>query len=209
MLISDRDFAVCRKSIDRIPNNSSPCDWRFLINESFSIYNGEILTKYRKVGYFHESDTSIRSGQLYDYGPGYDEAVSAPSSLQSILLRDFTTDVCLDLNIGIRRRNPNHWTNPCVRQQSDSCLHIIQASSIDPFCDTYNVGNLPVNRGIIHADKYPHPSWVDPSKNRPQDIYLPYRDGNAVIDNIVGDKEEFHVRFAENDYRFSFCKYSI
>ena len=176
-----------------------------LLNETSSLGRGKVLTRYKKVGYYSESDRDISSGALYDSGPGYDEAVGESSSLQRVLLRNFTTDICLDLNIGVRQRSANHWINPLERQPRDSCLHIVQANSIDPFLNSINRSNLPLNRGIIHADKYPHPSWISPQSRRPQNIFLPYRSVNdKIVDDLVRHKEEFCVRFENNDYKFSF-----
>ncbi len=207
MNISDNDFSRCRSIISTIPNNGIIHNKNFLINETYSINGGRVLTRYKKVGYFHENDQCISSGMLYDSGPGYDEAFGTFSQLQQILLRNISTDICLDLNIGIRRNNPLLWRNPIVGAlPQDSNLHIVQSNSIDPFYTPQNVMNLPRMRGIIHADKFPYPSWNSPSTNRPQDIFLPYYNGTVILDDIIGCKEEFHLRFVGNDYRFTFIK---
>lgn len=84
--------------------------------------------------------------------------------------------------------------------------YIVQSNSIDPFYNATNVSNLPRMRGVIHADKFPHPSWNAPNIIRPQDVFLPYHNDENVVDDIVGFKSEFHLRFIDNDYRFTFLQ---
>lgn len=206
-----RTLTQCARLVQRnVPNNNNLVAWKYLINETHTINGGSVLARYKKVGYFRENDNSIKNGALYDSGPGYDEAVLiGTNSLRDRLLRNISIDICLDLNIGIRSRGVNHWMNPSGTPLGDSRLHIIQSNSIDPFYNPVNRMNLPVNRGIIHVDKYPHPSWNVPGMvNRPQDIYFPYIDARTgdLKDDFLHYKSEFHLRIAESDYRFSFLK---
>jgi hypothetical protein len=215
-----RSLRACALEVNRrgVPNDGTLIDWEYLVNETHAINNGNVLTKYRKVGYFGESDSAIERGVLYDSGPGYDEAVlTGPHTLRDRLLRNISIDICLDLNLGIRRGGVNHWINPGVMAARDSSLHLIQSNSINPFydCDLnprlnlVNRRNLPHNRGILHVDKYPHPSWNIPGAvNRPQDVYLPYFDTAAgdIKDDFLCCKDEFHLRIVESDYRFSFLR---
>jgi hypothetical protein len=193
-----------------VHNDGTTYGWEYLVNETHAINNGNVLTKCKKVGYFMESDTAIERGVLYDSGPGYDEAVLAGMhSLRDKLLRNISIDICLDLNLGIRRRGVNRWTNPGVASARDSNLHLIQSNSINPFYDLTNRENLPLGKGILHADKYPYPSWDIPDVvDRPQDVYLPYFDtvSEDIKDDFLSYKDEFHLRIVESDYRFSFLK---
>lgn len=193
-----------------IPNNGNLVNWEYLVNENHAINNGKVLTRYKKVGYYHENDSKIARGVLYDSGPGYDEAVLiGGSTLRDKLLRNISIDICLDLHLGIRSNGANHWTNPGGVPLGDSRLHLIQSNSIDPFYNQTNIGNLPWDRGILHADEYPHPSWNTPTMvSRFQDIYLPYIDSRtgALKDDFSYYKSEFHLRIVESDYKFSFLK---
>jgi hypothetical protein len=197
-----------------VPNNATHIDWEYLTNETYAIHDGVILTKNRKVGYFVESDAAVQRGVLYSSGSGHDESVVlGVHPLRDKLLRNVTIDLCLDLNLGIRRNSANHWTNPVpvgVRVGArDSSLHFVQSNSINPFYDVTNRENLPKETGVVHADKYPHPSWNVPSStSRPQNIYLPYIDtvtGN-VKDDFLGYKSVFSTRIVDSDYAFSFLK---
>ena len=215
-----RSLNGCAREIRRnnVPNDGNLVNWEYLANETYAINNGSVLTKYKKVGYFKESDIAIEGGALYDSGPGYDEAVLGGSStLRDRLLRNVSIDVCLDLNLGIRTNRMHHWSNPGGVPLGDSRLHLVQSNSIDPFCNSTNMRNLPLDRGILHVDAYPYPSWDMPAVSRPQDIYLPYvtvsgsitgsgssTERRIIQDDFLNYKEEFHLRIVESDYRFSF-----
>ena len=199
-----------------VPNDETNVDWEYLINETYSINNGRILTKYKKAGYFRESDIKISNGCIYDSGSGHDESVvRGTNTLRNTLLRCISTDICLDLNLGVRRNGVNRWSNPIEGGITHSSyLHIIQSNSINPFYD-YEQGltnrrNLPQNVGVLHVDKYPHPSWNIPGMAmfpRPQDIYLPYIGTDGYVkDDFLYNKTEFHLRICESDYRFCFLK---
>lgn len=203
MIIRQPYINSCERHVNAIANDGQLHDWNFLVNETCSINSGRVLTKCKKHGYYEEADQSIANGTLYDSGVGHDEAFGGVSPLQTALLHNITIDICLDLNLAIRR-NGVQWTNPVIMPQ-DSNVHIVQSNSIDPFY-SQNAQNLPTMRGVIHADKYPHPSWNSPGVNRPQDIFFPYYDGVGIIDDIIGFKSEFHLRFVDNDYRFTFLK---
>ncbi len=206
MVIAPNSLKRCATMAGSVPNNESIFKHMFLINETHSINRGRILTRCKKHGYFHESDLSVSMGVLYDSGIGCDEPQGEHSSLQDILLRNITTDIYLDLNLGTRIRNKMFWCNTGVTYPCDSRLHIVQSNSIDPFYNPRNAANLPKQRGILHADKFPHPSWNSPSVNRPQDVFLPYYDGKQIVDDIIGIKNEIHLRFVGNDYRFTFMQ---
>lgn len=46
-----RSLNGCAREIRRrnVPNNGSPVDWEYLVNETYAINNGSVLTKYKKV----------------------------------------------------------------------------------------------------------------------------------------------------------------
>lgn len=151
-------------SRNRIPDDGSIVKWKYLVNETHAISGGSVLTRYKKVGYFKESDGTIEKGALYDSGSGHDEAVLVGAhALRDKLLRNISVDICLDLPIGVRKAKANHWANPGDVPLGDSRLHLVQSNSVDPFYRPANRRNLPTtDRGILHVDAYPHPSWDAP-----------------------------------------------
>ncbi len=105
--------------------------------------------------------------------------------------------------MGIRKCNK--WSN--LGENQTSVLHLIQSNSIDPFFR--NRKNLPINKGIVHADSFPYPSWVTPDLFRPQTMYFPYIiiDKNGVLemrDDIVRNKLESLLRMKTGDCCLSF-----
>jgi hypothetical protein len=129
-----------------VNNDNNFYNQEFLVNETYGVHNGRIVTKYKKKSYFNESNDTIRAGAIYDYGAGRDIALRGSSlAVRTALLSNISTEICFDLAHGIRSRN--NWDNGA----GQSALHILQSNCIDPFY-TDNIGNLPADVPIIYAD---------------------------------------------------------
>ena len=157
------------------PNN----EIRFVVaNITISIFDGRLITEYKKSSYFREADDFIeinkikpffrpieinRYAGIYDFGDGSDKISSSfaqpniqrgsnidVTTLRDVLLKNISTEICFDLAQKVR--NSNGWSNT---DDSQAQLHILQSNSIDPIGRTYeneNLNNLPRNRLILHSD---------------------------------------------------------
>lgn len=200
MAVGNDDFNDCRNIIVAIPNTVDAVNHSYLINETYSINNGVLLTKYKKASYFHEADTQLSNGALYEFGNGRDEKISGVAGhLYAAILDNITTEICFDLCRGIRKENG--WRNYKLGGQ-DSLLHIVQSNTIDPFDDDVsnnNINMLPLNKCVIHADPYVNPytklSFV-------QDI------AGRVVDHSNGDGVLLlhSVVIGDSIYTISVCK---
>lgn len=150
MNIGDEWFSEFRDIILATPYTTAPIQRNYLINETYCINNGNILTKYKKSSYFHESDDDVSEGAIYDFGNGQDEMMF-PSQLGNILINRVSTEICLDLNCAIRFAN--QWCNYRAGGNQSSDVHIIQSNIIDPF-DNDNMSHLPQRKTIIHSDAH-------------------------------------------------------
>jgi hypothetical protein len=144
-------FDDCQYEIEYrgIADNDVEHEQVFLINETYGISNGSIVTKYRKTTYWNESNETIEAGGLYDFGTGIDEVYGTPTQLSDALLKNISTEICFDLAKGIRRSNV--WNNG----RGSSKLHILQSNCIDPFNASGiddNINRLPLEVPIIYSD---------------------------------------------------------
>jgi hypothetical protein len=134
-------------------SNNEICRVRYLLNETFSVHSGEVITAYKKFTYFDEHNKTMNTGCLYDFGEGKDVATDVSEGqkkLQKVLLENISTETCFDLAYGVRYNN--WWTN----LTKPSKLHIIPSNSITAFGRNINdnARNLPVGVGIINVDSY-------------------------------------------------------
>ncbi len=129
-----------------IQANANIYNQEFLINETYGINRGEVITKYKKATYWNESNNNIANGVLYDFGIGMDQTV-IDTPISKALMSNISVEICFDL-ANAKRKN-NNWNNGF----GQSKLHIIQSNCIDPFNQT-NINNLPIDVPIIYADSY-------------------------------------------------------
>jgi hypothetical protein len=179
-----------------------------LANTTYSINDGRTLAYYDKGTYFKESDDTVRSGALYDFGDGDWMLPRADTLLvmekQRVLLYNISMQICFDVARGIGVTGRRGRTGAVF----NSKLHLIQSNSIDPFCK--NLDRLPLRRGILHVDSCPHPYWIDRGHRHsiPQSLYLPYvsmrRGVRMIKDDHIGRKSSFTVRIGDSDYAISF-----
>ncbi len=123
----------------------------FLVNETYAINRGKIITKYKKATYWNESNSSVDAGVLYDFGSGFDtQLTNGVDPIGRALLDNISTEICYDLPNGIRQSNG--WNNG----RRSSRLHILQSNSVDPFSlwPDDNINKLPLDVPIIYADSY-------------------------------------------------------
>lgn len=124
---------------------------KFLVNETYGINRGEIVTKYKKATYWNESNDTVSQGVLYDFGVGTDTRTVDQSTISDALTDNISTEICYDLAQGVRQNN--NWSNGV----QSSKMHILQSNSVDPFCGTWpndNINRLPLDVPIIYADSY-------------------------------------------------------
>ena len=176
----------------------------FLSNKTIAINNGRSIMSYCKGSYFQEDDDAIRDGAVYVFGNG--DWVSPDiqdvliTNKQSCIYRNISIQVCFDLD-----REIGNFDFILNRgRYVSSRLHIIQANSIDPFVT--NIQKLPLNRGIVHVDSFPHPYWIEKDRRGqvPQNLYLPFLDGRRSILDLSYEKNSFSIRIGDSDYIISF-----
>jgi hypothetical protein len=122
---------------------------------SLMVYNGNILTKYKKRSYFNECNASITGRGIYDFGDGFDHVnqnlTGINIAIANNMAHNISTEICFDLAKGVRVGN--NWTNtpPLVVHFRQSTLHLIQSNMIIPTAYG-NLNRLPADQMIIHAD---------------------------------------------------------
>lgn len=127
--------------------DSEQIEINMLQNTSFTSWNGEPLIFYKKTSYRDEAETSLKkNGYIYSIGlandlPGVVENVH--QSIQQVLLGNISTEICYDLEIGIRNK---FKTYPKTHK-----IHIFQSNTLP--INSKNIDNLPDNGSIIfHVD---------------------------------------------------------
>lgn len=143
----------CRTAISNngILANGIMHNQEFLVNETYGINRGAIVTKYKKATYWNESNNSIDVGVLYDFGTGIDTQPAESTPVCRVLLDNVSTEICYDLANGVRQAN--NWNNGA----QSSRIHILQSNSIDPFSEipsNNNIDKLPLDVPLIYADSY-------------------------------------------------------
>jgi hypothetical protein len=184
MDISHNNFCVneCRNeliNIGGILDDATLHPQEFLINETYGINNGNIITTYKKASYFNEANDSVLGGTLYDFGTGRDIAnMAVPLQLRTAVLNNISTEICFDLAQSVRMNN--NWNNGA----QSSLLHVLQSNSVDPFfamAPNDNINRLPLNVPIAYADSYLNyskcgvPFCYDMGAGRERGGELPYK----------------------------------
>jgi hypothetical protein len=199
MVISDVDFEACKGAIEAIGDVGTG-NYNYLVNETCSINNNRVLTKYKKASYFHEADSYIAAGELCDLGGGCDEGVAgAAGALQTVLLNNISTEICFDLACGVR--SINGWSNYHDGARK-SQLHLIQSNFINPFEEVVpndNINRLPLYTGIVHADPYCNILSKKVS-------YTDVSAGKRTVRDFNINKCSFGIEIGDSNYNISFCK---
>jgi len=85
---------------------------RTLENISKTYFCGQEISNYRKSTYKGENDEFLESGAFYMFGNGRDEkARDTSEATASILLENLATEICYDLNLGVRRQIDSYPPN--------------------------------------------------------------------------------------------------
>lgn len=146
LCVNDCEYEL--KTTRRILADATMHNQQFLVNETYGINAGSIVTTYRKATYWNESNDTIATGALYDFGTGLDQTVGVNDTLSKAMRTNISTEICFDLANGIRSKN--HWDNGL----GQSRLHLLQSNCIDPFDTSGNINNLPIDVPIIYSDSY-------------------------------------------------------
>ena len=85
---------------------------QILRNISRSYFHGHELTQYLKSTYQQEDDIGLRNGMFYMFGNGYDAKVSVVAEeTANVLLDNLATEICYDLELGIRKKMNSYREN--------------------------------------------------------------------------------------------------